>query len=100
MLIKTMMAAAVGLTAVVATPAFAQDRTDRPYAGPQYDPDAYAQDPAAGRNPSGCRFTHSAHPNWDVCDPGAAAINGNGYIGTDPDPQVRQELQDDPSESE
>jgi Ni/Co efflux regulator RcnB len=72
------LVAAVALAAVVATPALAQTASRRAPAQPQYN-ESY------GRT-DGQR--HSAVPNNDVYESGH-------YVGSDPDPNVRLEMQRD-----
>jgi hypothetical protein len=69
---KAMIGVVFALTAVLASPAFAQT------ASPAVS-GAYIQPIAA----------HSAHRNWDVY------VNGR-YVGTDPDPTIRSQLAHDP----
>jgi hypothetical protein len=84
---RTTMGVAIALAAVLASPAFAKDNTARRDA---YG--AYAQQVQSGQQfRSGGRW-HSANSRWDV-------YNTEGhYLGSDPDPRVRQMLANDPSE--
>jgi hypothetical protein len=66
---KAMIGVVFALTAVLASPAFAQT-TSRAVSG------AYTQQIAA-------------HRNWNVY------VNGR-YVGTDPDPRIRSQLAHDP----
>lgn len=81
----------VVLAALLATPALAQtaQRQPRPY-----DPFAYARE--QNGNPSDyqsrARVRPSANPRNDVYD-----IQGR-YVGSDPDPLVRDQLRRDPSQ--
>jgi hypothetical protein len=69
---KAMIGIVFALTAVLASPAFAQ--TTAPAVS-----GAYIQPIAA----------HRSHPNWNVY------VNGR-YVGTDPDPTIRSQLAHDP----
>jgi hypothetical protein len=69
---KAMIGIVFALTAVLASPAFAQT-TASAVSG------AYVQPIAA----------HPSHPNWNVY------VNGR-YVGTDPDPTIRSQLAHDP----
>ena len=98
-MVKSTMIAAAAVAVVTATPAFAQWGT---YRGPGWSgagPRVYAQYYGPrGWGISQCRRQHSPNPAWDVCDPGAASFKGTPYVGSDPDPRVRQQLQWDPSQ--
>jgi len=75
---KTLLAT-VALAAAVASPALAQTRVTVPY---QY---AY-EGGTYGYVKPWERHTHSASPSYDVYD-----TRGN-YVGSDPDPFIRDEL--------
>ena len=83
---KAMMGAVVALAAILASPAFAgpadSTRNSHNSLGAY---GAYARQtvPYARRE-------HSAHPNWDVYD------DRGHYVGTDPDPFIRDQLARDP----
>jgi len=83
------MALAVALAAALATPALAQSTGSRDAR------DANAQE--EGVQPNGQRWfqderqQHSPNPAWDVYSDG-------DYVGSDPDPRVRDMLQSDPPE--
>jgi len=76
----------VALVAVVATPALAQTRDRAPHrTHPTTTPQAYTtQD----------QQRHSANPRNDVYD-----IHG-GYVGSDPDPTIRSQLANDPTQAD
>ena len=80
---------AVALAVVLATPALAQTVQPRPY-----DPSVYARD--QNGNPSDyqsqARVRPSANQRNDVYD-----VKGR-YVGSDPDPQVRGQLLQDPTQ--
>jgi hypothetical protein len=84
-----MMGAVVALAAILASPAFAGPadsmRNSHNSAGAYGAYGAYARQtvPYARRE-------HSAHPNWDVYD------DRGHYVGTDPDPFIRDQLARDP----
>ena len=86
-----MLITTVALSAVLAIPALAQTAQNQPR---PRDPSAYARDPNG--NPSDyqsrARVRPSASPRNDIYD-----INGR-YIGTDPDPLVRDQLRRDPGQ--
>ena len=75
---KTLLAT-VALVAAVASPALAQTRVTVPY---QYDYEGGTYDYVK----PWARHTHSASPSYDVYD-----THGN-YVGSDPDPFIRDEL--------
>src|SRR5262245_29053694 len=86
-MMKTLLAAAA-LAAVVASPALAQTTaTQRQFRGPNADAYVYS---------NGYRDVQrrSANPSNDVYD-----ISGR-YIGSDPDPTVRDQLARDPTGSD
>jgi hypothetical protein len=74
---KAMMGVAFALTAVLASPAFAQTTPVAP-GGDASLADSYEQQ---------LRQPHSVHPNWDVYD------DRGRYRGTDPDPFIRDQLE-------
>jgi hypothetical protein len=82
---------AVALAAVLATPALAQTVQNQPRS---YDPSAYARD--QNGNPSDyqsrARVRPSPNSRNDVYD-----VNGR-YVGSDPDPLVRDQLRRDPTQ--
>ena len=82
---------AVALAAVLATPALAQTvhNQSRPY-----DPSAYARDQSGnpGDYQSRARVRLSPNARNDVYD-----FNGR-YLGSDPDPLVRDQLRRDPTQ--
>lgn len=81
----------VALAAVLATPALAQTTQNQPR---PYNPSAYARD--LNGNPSDyqsrARVRPSANSRNDVYD-----VRGN-YVGSDPDPTVRDQLGRDPGQ--
>ena len=94
MLMKSTIIAAAAVATIMATPALAQRGTHRSYGW-----GAYAQGNAYRSGDfSSCRRAHSPNPAWDVCSSGAATHKGSPYVGSDPDPRVRSQLQWDPSQ--
>jgi hypothetical protein len=93
---QTMMGIAIALATMLASPAFAQSaigQSGEPYftdnAYTAYGQEAPILSPAATvrRLPQ-----NASNPAWDVYD-------GNGrYLGSDPDPAVREMLARDPNE--
>jgi hypothetical protein len=81
----------VALAAILATPALAQTAQKQPR---PYDPSAYAreQNGNPGDYQSRARVRPSASQRNDVYD-----VRGN-YIGSDPDPLVRDQLRRDPGQ--
>jgi len=76
----------VALVAVVATPALAQTRDRAPHrARPTVTQPNTTQDQ---------QQRHSANPTNDVYD-----IHGQ-YVGSDPDPTIRSQLANDPSQAD
>jgi len=79
----------VALVAVLATPALAQTVQQQPR---PYDPSAYTRDLSGnpGQNRARVRTSPSSHN--DVYD-----VRGR-YVGSDPDPVVRRQLGQDPTQ--
>ena len=84
---KAMMGAVVALTAILASPAFAGP-ADSTRNNSHNSPGAYGA--YARQTVPYARREHSAHPNWDVYD------DRGHYVGTDPDPFIRDQLARDP----
>lgn len=82
-----MRIAAVALAALLATPALAQTTQNQPR---QYDPSASTRE--QNGNQSQARVRPSVNQRNDVYD-----VRGR-YIGSDPDSQVRSQLQQDPTQ--
>jgi len=81
---KVITGVALALATVLASPAFAQSARVNPWDGYQ----AYAQYAPANA------ARHSPHRSWDV-------YNTNGrYVGSDPDPNVREMIARDRSEQD
>ena len=74
---KTIFALALGLTAALASPAFARTT---PHTG------ASAYNSQLGAYERWLYGPHSVHPTWDVYD------DRGRYRGTDPDPFIRSQL--------
>jgi hypothetical protein len=92
MTVKTLIAT-VAVTAALATPALSQTRNQvRPY-----DPSVYGRD-LSGYGSYGAfdrsREQRSIQPRNDVYD------QHGSYIGSDPDPRVRDQLRRDPSQGD
>jgi hypothetical protein len=81
---KAMMGAAVALAAILASPAFAGP-ADSTRNNSHNSPGAYARQTVPYARPE-----RSEHPNWDVYD------DRGHYVGTDPDPFIRDQLARDP----
>ncbi len=82
----TKLLTTVALVAVVATPALAQTRDREPHrARTTVTQQAYTQDQQQRR---------SVNPTNDVYD-----IHGQ-YVGSDPDPTIRNQLANDPSQAD
>ena len=81
----------VALAAVLATPALAQTVQQQPR---PYDPSAYTRDLNGnpGGNESRARVRTSPGSHNDVYD-----VRGR-YVGSDPDPVVRGQLRQDPTQ--
>ena len=81
----------VALAAVLATPALAQTVQQQPR---PYTPSAYTRDLSGypGDNQSRARVRTSPSSHNDVYD-----VRGR-YVGSDPDPVVRQQLGQDPTQ--
>ena len=91
MTIRTLIAT-VAVTAALATPALSQTRNQvRPY-----DPSVYGRDLSGygSTNLNRFREQRSVTPRNDVYDQ-----HGN-YVGSDPDPIVRDQLRRDPSQGD
>jgi hypothetical protein len=81
--------ATVALAALLATPALAQTAQNQPR---PYDPSAYSREQNGNNYQSQARVRPSVNQRNDVYD-----VRGR-YIGSDPDPQVRGQLQQDPTQ--
>ena len=79
----------VALAVVLATPALAQTVQNQPR---PYDPSAYARGQNGSDYQSQARVRPSANQRNDVYD-----AKGR-YVGSDPDPQVRSQLLQDPTQ--
>jgi hypothetical protein len=86
---KTLLLAATMLTAAVATPALAQTRSNNQW----YGPNAYGQDYSAYGYVNGQRRAINRQTG-NVYD-----TRGH-YVGSDPDPTVRDQLARDPSQGD
>jgi len=82
----------VALAAVLATPALSQTTQKQ---SRTYDPYAYARENAnPNDSQSRARVRPSPNSSNDVYD-----VRGN-YVGSDPDPQVRDQLRRDPGQGQ
>ena len=79
----------VALAAVLATPALAQTVQQQPR---PYDPSTYTRDGNRGEYQSRARVRPSPNSPNDVYD-----VRGR-YVGSDPDPVVRGQLRQDPTQ--
>jgi hypothetical protein len=84
---KAMMGVAIALTTALAVPTFAAAATVRQDARGAYGRDVQPRERVQTQQ-------HSPNPAWDVYD-----TRGH-YIGSDPDPFVRNQLARDPSEGD
>jgi len=85
---KTLLLAATMLTAAVATPALAQTRAQNQWNGPN----AYGQESSYGS--VAVQRRPAVRSNGNVYD------TRGQYVGTDPDPTVRDQLARDPSQGD
>jgi len=94
---KKMLLTAVALAAMAATPALAQTASQRNDQR-AFDPYAYARDSSAyGRANDyqlGVRRAYRNNQGYDVYD------DRGQYVGSDPDPRVRDQLGRDPTQGE